>query len=121
MAILTKRNGRWRANIRRSGLPPITKSFPTKAFALKWAQIVESNPEGFVTERHPEDHQLRTMGDLLRKYEKEVTLAKKGRDKEKYRLRILQWSRLWGVSLSNVRTHRSEAVPIKRFCSPRDS
>ena len=30
MASFTKRNGRWRARVRRSGLTPITKSFPTK-------------------------------------------------------------------------------------------
>ena len=105
MASFTKRNGRWRARVRRSGLPPITKSFPTKASALKWAQIVESNPEGFVSEHHSEDHQLRTVGDLVRKYEKEVTPAKKGRDKETYRLRILKRSPLSGVSLSELKPH----------------
>ena len=49
MASFTKRNGRWRARVRRSGLPPITKSFPTKACALKWTQRVESDPESFLT------------------------------------------------------------------------
>ena len=47
MASFTKRNGRWRARVRRSGLPPITKSFPTKASALKWTQRVECDPESF--------------------------------------------------------------------------
>ena len=83
MASFTKRNGRWRARVRRSDLPPITKSFPTKASALKWSQRVESDPEKFLTEQLPEAHLLMTMGDLLRKYEKEVTTQKKGRDKER--------------------------------------
>ena len=48
MASFTKRNGKWRARIRRSGLPPITKSFPTKALALQWSQRVECEPEKFL-------------------------------------------------------------------------
>ena len=64
---------------------------------------MESNSEGFVSEHHSEDHQLRTVADLLRRYEKKVTPTKKGRDKERYRLRILQRSQLSGVSLSEVK------------------
>jgi integrase len=105
MASFTKRNGRWRARVRRSGLPPITKSFPTKTSALKWVQMVESNPDRFVSQHHSEDHQLRTVGDLFRKYEREITPQKKGRDKEKYRLRILQRSTLSGVTLSKLKPH----------------
>ena len=70
--------------------PPITKSFPTKASALKWSQRVESDPEKFLTEQLPEAHQLMTLGDLLRKYVREVTPRRRGRDKEKYRLRVLR-------------------------------
>ena len=79
------------------------KGSPTKASALKWAQIEESNPEWFVSERHSEDHRLGTVGDLLKKYRREVTPQKKGRDKEKYRLRVLQRSHLSGVSLSELK------------------
>ena len=105
MASFTKRNGRWRARVRRSNLPPITKSFPTKASALKWAQRVESDPERFFIAPLSENHQLLTLADLLRKYEREITPQKKGRDKEKYRLRILQRSSLSGVSLSELKPH----------------
>ena len=64
---------------------------------------MESNPEGFVSEHHSEDQQLRTVANLLRKHEREVTPQKKGRDKETYRLRILQRSRLSGVLLSKLK------------------
>ena len=83
MASFIKRNGRWTARIRKTGYPETTQTFPNKASALKWSQRVESDPEKFLTEQLPEAHQLMTMGDLLRKYEKEVTLQKKGRDKER--------------------------------------
>tara|TARA_B100000161_G_C33221529_1_gene268720 strand:- start:266 stop:412 length:147 start_codon:yes stop_codon:yes gene_type:complete len=45
-------------------------------------QRVEYGPKKFLTEQLPEDHQLRKVGDLVRKYEKEVTPRKKRRDKE---------------------------------------
>ena len=49
------------------------KTFANKAGALKWSQRVEYDPEMFFTELLPEDRQLKTVADLLRKYEKEVT------------------------------------------------
>jgi integrase len=105
MASFTKRNGRWRARVRRADLPSLTKSFPTKTLALKWSQRVESDPEEFLPEQVSADHQLVTLGDLLRKYGEEVTPRKKGRDKEKYRIRILERSLLSGVSLRNLKSH----------------
>ena len=105
MASFTKRNGRWRARVRRADLPSLTKSFPTKTLALQWSQRVESDPEKFLAERLSEDHQLRTVGDLVRKYEKEVTPKKKGRDKKTYRIRILKRSTLSGVSVNELKPH----------------
>ena len=105
MASFTKRNGRWRARVRRADLPSLTKSFPTKTLALEWSQRVEINPEEFLSEQVSADHQLVTLGDLLKKYGEEVTPTKKGRDKEKYRIRILERSLLSGVSLRNLKSH----------------
>ena len=73
MASFTKRNGRWRARVRRSGHPPITKSFPTKALALQWSQRVENTPEGFLPEQQTEDYELEVLGDLISKYGKDIT------------------------------------------------
>ncbi len=105
MASFTKRNGRWRARVRRSGLPPITKSFSTKASALQWTQRVESDPERFLTTPISENQQLGTVGDLIRKYEREVTPQKKGSDKEKYRIKVLERSSLSGLSLKDIKSH----------------
>ena len=38
MASFTKRNGHRRVRIRRTGYPPLTRSFHTKALAIKWSQ-----------------------------------------------------------------------------------
>ena len=80
-----------------------TQTFPQQKLALKWSQRVEYDPEKFLAEQLTEDHQLRTVGDLVKKYKKEVTPSKKGRDKGKYRLRILQSSNLSGMSLSELK------------------
>ena len=105
MASFIKRNGRWTARVRKTGYPETTQTFPNKASALQWSQRVESDPEKFLSHQLPKDHQLMTVGDLVRKYEKEVTPTKKGRDKERYRLRILHRSHLSGVSLSELKPH----------------
>ena len=105
MASFTKRNGRWRARVRRSGHPPITKSFPTKALALQWSQRVENNPKGFLPEQQTEDYQLEVLGDLISKYGKDITPKKRGRDKEKYRIRVLERSFLSEVPLKALRAH----------------
>ena len=81
MASFIKRNGRWTARVRKTGYPETTQTFANKASALKWGQRVEYDPEKFLTEQLKEDHLLRTVGDLFRKYEKENTPRKTGRDK----------------------------------------
>jgi len=105
MASFIKRNGRWTARIRKTGFPETTKTFTSKASALQWSQRAESDPEKFLPEQVSVDHQLVTLGDLVRKYGKEVTPRKKGRDKEKYRVRILKRSPLSGVPLKALRSH----------------
>ena len=115
MASFIKRNGRWTARIRKAGYPETTQTFANKASALKWSQRVECEPEKFLSHPLPEDHQLMTVGDLVRKYEKEVTPQKKRRDKEKYRLRILQRSTLSGVSLSKLKPHHITKFRVERL------
>ena len=105
MASFIKRNGRWTARVRKTGYPETTQTFPSKASALTWSRRVESDPEKFLAEQLPEDHQLRTVGDLVGNYGKEVTPQKKGKDKERFRLRVLQRSYLSGVSLSELKPH----------------
>ena len=105
MASFIKRNGRRTARVRKTGYPETTQTFPNKASALQWSQRVECEPEKFLTEQVSADHQLVSLGHIIRKYGDEVTPTKKGRDKEKYRLRILQSSNLSGVSLSELKPH----------------
>ena len=115
MASFIWRNGRWTARVRKTGYPETTQTFSSKASALTWSRRVESDPEKFLAEQLPEDHQPRTVGDLVRKYEKEVTPQKKGRDKETYRHRILQSSNLSGVSLTELKPHHLAKFRVGRL------
>lgn len=45
MAIVRKRSGRWQAMIRRSGHPPITKTFNTRSDCVKWSRQLEAQIE----------------------------------------------------------------------------
>ena len=105
MASFIKRKGRWTARVRKTGYPETTQTFPNKASALQWSQRVECEPEKFLTVQVTADHQLVTLGDIIRRYGDEVTPTKKGRGKERYRLRVLQRSHLSGVSLSELKPH----------------
>lgn len=65
MASIIQINGKWRAQIRRAGHKPITKTHPTKTAAQAWARAIEAKldaglPAGPVV----------TVGDLIKSYRK---------------------------------------------------
>ncbi len=45
MATIRKRSGRWQPMIRRSGHPPISKTFSTKSDCIKWSRQLEAQIE----------------------------------------------------------------------------
>lgn len=114
MATFFKRNGRWTARIRKTGYPEKTQTFPNKASARKWCQRVESDPERFLTQ-HWQDCDLKTFGDLIRHYGRNVTPTKKGRAKEQYRLRALQKMPLSKVLLKDLRMHHVNTFKEQRI------
>jgi integrase len=114
MASFIKRNGRWTARIRKTGYPETTQTFARKDSALKWSQKVESDPERYLT-THLTANGLETFGDLLRRYEIEVTPTKKSRKKEQYRVRSLQTLWLSDVRLKDLRTHHINLFKEQRM------
>ena len=104
MASFIKRNGRWTARIRKKGYPEITQTFATKALAQKWSQTVQSDPDKFLM-TDSTTGSFETLGDLIRRYEIEVTPTKKSQKKEQYRVRSLQTLWLSDIRLKDLRTH----------------
>ena len=67
MATFRKRGSKWQAVVRRKGLPPLTKSFPTKANASLWARQIEHQADTGCLRDDPRILAQMTLGDLLRR------------------------------------------------------
>lgn len=82
MATFRKRGTTWQVVVRRKGLPPLSKSFPTKADASLWARQLEHQADTGCLRDDPRILAQLTLGDLLRRYKDEITPRKRGRDPE---------------------------------------
>ena len=89
MATYRKRkSGRWQAQVRRKGYPAQSKSFPTRAAAVRWVRSIEFEmDQGLFVSRHNAD--TTTVAELLERYLRERTAHKKGVGPESCRIRAL--------------------------------
>jgi integrase len=71
VASFIKISGNWRAQVRRRGQPVQTKTFPTKALALKWATQVEADIDAGRATTVPQVSRD-TVGELIDRYTDEV-------------------------------------------------
>jgi hypothetical protein len=78
----------WQVQIRRYGVKPETKTFPTRDEAKIWARLIESEIDrGIYVSRYEAEHI--TFSELLHRYQKEVTPFKKSASREISRLKCL--------------------------------
>jgi integrase len=78
----------WQVQIRRYGVKPETKTFPTRDEAKKWARLIESEIDrGIYVSRYEAEHI--TFSELVHRYQKEVTPSKKSASREISRLKCL--------------------------------
>jgi len=90
MATFQRRGARWRAQVRRRGLKPLSKTFEKYEDATRWAQTVEGRLAiGEVLDLG--EARRATLGEALERYLAEVTPIKKGAKQE--RVRIQAWLR----------------------------
>lgn len=95
MATFRKRGDSWQAQVRRAGHNPVSRSFPTKDQAARWARVAELAMDGDSTpvDGHQPDaianSDGRTVGDLLNRYEREITPAKRGAERELHKFRVI--------------------------------
>lgn len=82
MAAITKRGPyQWRAQVRRHGYPAQSKTFNTKTEAEAWAKMIESEmARGIWVSRS--EAEATTLYEALKRYEQEISLAKKGAAQE---------------------------------------
>jgi hypothetical protein len=89
MATIRRRGNSWHAQIRRQGLPTLTRSFRQRSHAELWARQRETEidrGELPVNSRMLRSHTLR---GLLQRYRDAVTPRKRGAAQERYKLRVL--------------------------------
>jgi integrase len=104
MATFRKRGLRWEAQVRRRGLPEVTKRFDRKVDAEAWAAVVESEITRGVFRDRATAAQF-TFDDLLARYALEVTPSKKGAGAERCQIDLMRRDPLARVVLSNLTAH----------------
>lgn len=104
MAAINKRGPyQWRAQIRRHGFEPLSKTFTTKAEAEAWAKMNESEMSRGVWMSRGEA-EATTLHDALERYELEVTPAKKTAAGERSFLRIWKATTMAKQPLAAIRS-----------------
>ena len=87
MASIRKRGGKYHAQIRKSGYPPLTKTFSSLTTAKRWASTTEADMERNLHIVLPDKT---TVGELLERYEEDISPQHKSHQVEKYRLKTLK-------------------------------
>lgn len=89
MGQITKRGEyQWRAKVRRKGFPEQSRTFTYREDAEKWIRSIERELEtsGFVDRREAEKN---TLGQVLRRYQQDVTPHKKSADIESVKINVI--------------------------------
>ena len=89
MATISKRDDKWRAQVRKRGYPHHSSHFSSKSQALRWAREVESQMERRVFISHSEAERT-TIAELFDRYLKEVTPKKASANRERLRIAFLK-------------------------------
>lgn len=93
MATIRQRNDRWQVIIKRKGYPSQAKTFDLRKDAEKWARQQERAIDAGQWQDRTEAEQT-TLAELLERYSREVSKAKRGADAEAYRIDQFKRSKL---------------------------
>ena len=87
MASIRKFRGKFNVQIRRQGYPSISRTFANLTTAKRWASATEADMERNLHVVIPDNT---TVGELLGRYEEEISPTHKSHQVEKYRLQTLK-------------------------------
>ncbi len=102
MASITKRNGRWFVQVRKTGFPSRSATFSTRAEARHWSIEIESDYKRRVDPPSKDVPQGLRLRDLIKRYREQVTVKKRGAEYEDYRLQKIARSDFAATPLSNL-------------------
>ena len=112
MGSIRKRNGKYQVQVRRDGVPSVSKTFIHKKDAVVWVRSIEARIDaGEVNITVPK---LITLRDILVRYAQEITPHKKGKEQESRRINRLlrdpiadfKLSKLNSASIATFRDRR---------------
>lgn len=111
MATFRKRKDRWQVRIQRTGLSAaVTRTFELRKDAEIWAREVERQLD-LGTFQHHQLESFSSLGDLLAKYQAEITPRKRGADVEKSRINRL----LKDKKISNLAVNTSLSIGLSKW------
>ena len=108
MGSIRKRNGKYQAQVRRDGVPAVSKTFIQKRDAVVWVRGLEARIDaGEVNITVPK---LLTLRDILVRYAAEITPQKKGREQESRRI-----NRLLRDPIADFKLSRLNSAAVATF------
>lgn len=115
MATIRKLRGRWQAQVRRRGMKPRCKSFDSKLEAEKWARDLEAQVDRFGAAPDTKILESTTLGQLLERYQREISPSKRGSVQEIQRLDVLRrhdlaYRTMIGLSQQDIASFRDERL-----------
>lgn len=115
MATIRKLRGRWQAQVRRRGMKPRCKSFDSKVEAEKWARDLEAQVDRFGAAPDTKVLESTTLGQLLERYQREISPTKRGSVQEIQRIDVLRrhdlaYRTLIGLSQQDIASFRDERL-----------
>ncbi|WP_188262862.1 integrase [Azospirillum tabaci] len=99
MASFRKRGTKWQVQVRREGHPPISRTFIKKADAEAWARQIEAGIERSDLPIDTTMLRTTTLADLLIRYRDTVTVEKRGKRDETYRINKMLGHAICGLPL----------------------
>jgi integrase len=102
MASIRKRNGKYQALVRRSGIGQVGKSFLTKKEAERWARQTEIQIESGQYQSIRDEAAIPTASEAIDRYVAEVTSQKRGADPERIRLRAIQRHEWTKINIAHI-------------------
>jgi len=103
MASIRSRNGRYQVQVRRIGLGSRSRTFVLKQDAERWARKMEAQfDQGELQQFRSKDILLH---DLIDRYRREITPAKKSRDTEEIRLARLMRDPIASLTVQKLTAH----------------
>lgn len=115
MATIRKLRGRWQAQVRRRGMKPRCKSFDSRLEADKWARDLEAQVDRFGAAPDTKILESITLGQLLERYQREISPTKRGAIQEIQRIDVLRrhdlaYRTLIGLSQQDIASFRDERL-----------